>query len=225
MTLRDLQDALASQLQIPSDTFYLKRSKESSDEFADLSVKFKEFSLTQKQVYLWIELGEPCPPGHFRLEVSHAKFATNNNLECYDLSHKFSITVSQAAKIDELAEKIRSHENLAPNAPLRMRRMLARNPEKLLVFGTNVGDFRLGDYKTITYQVLEQQERADIQHLIALVKLWNPSTEEISPVEEFLIDRDITYNQLNVLIADRFLMPTNKVEMCKVSTKYALYKE
>ena len=71
------------------------------------------------------------------------------------MNHKFSLTVSHDAKIDDLADKIREHENLAPNTPIRMRRMLARSPEKLLFSGTNVGDFRLGDYKTITYQVLE----------------------------------------------------------------------
>ena len=61
--------------------------------------------------------------------------------------------------------------------------------------------------------------------LIALVKYWNPETDEISPVEEFLIDRDITYNQLNNLIANRFCLPPDKVEMCKISNKYSLYKD
>ena len=141
------------------------------------------------------------------------------------MSRKFSFTVSHEATIDDLAEKIRDHENLAPNTPIRMRRMLARNPEKLLMFGTNVGDYRLGDYKTITYQVLEQTERLDMRTIIALVKMWNPSTEEISPVEEFIIDRDITYYQLNTLIANRFSLAPDKVEMCKISTKYSLYKD
>jgi ubiquitin C-terminal hydrolase len=225
-TLQELKDLIAAKLQMETDTFLIKRGNKYGQEVKDLTAKVLTANLINNSI-IYCEKGAPSLTFDFRLLICFASIAGSDVkpdgisykiLELVETPLNAKETVMQAkVKICRRLNAMYPSMALVPNRVC----LRERNSERLCRVLRNqdlLEMYTLYEKKNLALQTLDADElELAPSQMIVVVRRWSPSTWELSPSCEVVIDKHSTVEAFGKTLAEKYQIEESDLEVCKIT--------
>jgi ubiquitin C-terminal hydrolase len=212
-TIQNLRDMIAKKINIPNDSFIMKRGGASAMELKDPNLKLIQANLNNYSL-IYIELGVPTGPNQHRIVFSLGKIAKSSEKDftCYDFYDLFDLPIENSVKIGDLKLKmINTLKSMYPSIDLDFNkvRIRERNGERLskvMLDSDNLNYYVMYDRKGLCLEILDNVDIPEItsSDMIILAKRWWPSTWQISECKEIIVKKNSTIEELGKKISKLF---------------------
>lgn len=212
-TVQNLREMIGKKLNIPFDSFIMKRGGGSSMELKDGNLKLIQANLSNYSV-IYIELGTPTGANQNRYVFSLAKLAKNPEKECvcYNFYDLFDLPIENSIKVSELKHLlITKLKEMYPTIELdpSRTRIRDRNSErlsKILLDNEHMNFYIIYDRKYLSLEILDAAEENEItaSDMVIIAKRWCPSTWEISDPQELILKKYSSISDFGEAISKAF---------------------
>jgi ubiquitin carboxyl-terminal hydrolase 47 len=212
-TIQNLREMIAKKLNIPSDSFIMKRGGTSSMELKGPNLKLVQANLSNYSL-IYVELGVPTGLNQHRVLFSLGQIARNSEKDCtcYEFFELFDLPVDDNIKIADLKRDLTEKLKLmfpTINLSTSNTRLRERNGDrltKLMLDKDSLNNYIMFDRKTLCIELIDDVNETDISSsdLIILAKKWSPSTWEISECKEIIIKKNSTIHEFGTKISTTF---------------------
>ena len=217
MTVLDLKVAVSKELKIGLEELIFKRGAHGT-EIKEDDLSLKAASLYNK-ICLYIKRGTPSLENEKRLQFILAETMTSEDKESldpatadnlyYKMRELIEIPVNThqtTSKVKKFAcEKIKERCQLELD-PSRIRLRERANDRLTKVYHdeTILEQYKMYESKPIAIQVLDEPEDLDNDSILIMLRSWNPSTWEMTPMREIVVKRYSTLDNFSSLVAKEF---------------------
>jgi ubiquitin C-terminal hydrolase len=225
-TLQELKDLIAAKLEIETDRFLIKRGNKYGQEVKDLTVKVLAANLINNSI-IYCEKGAPSLTSDFRLLICFASIAgpevkpdgiSYKILELIETPLNAKETVMQA-KVKICRRLIAMYPSMAL-VPTRVC-LRERNSERLCRVLRNqdlLEMYTLYEKKNLALQILDADEpELSPTQIVVVVRRWSPSTWELFPSCEVVIDKHSTVEAFGKTLAEKYQIEESDLEACKIT--------
>ena len=211
-SLNDLKQLIAKKLDLPVDSFLMKRGGSQSQEVKDLSIKLIQANLMNNSI-IFIEKGVPTSANQYRIlfSIATSPRATESKANCYSFLDLFDMPVDATITISEVKSIVCQRINeMYPTMSLDSRRirLRERNTDRLskaMRSQDTLKNYAIYERKMVSVQILDKDdEDVPPTHMIIVAKRFNPSTWEIHEPHEFLVKRTCTVQEIGEVFAGHY---------------------
>ena len=212
-TIKDLRDMIAKKLNIPTDSFIMKRGGASAMELKDLNLKLIQANLSNYSL-IYVESGVPTGLNQHRIVFSlgYLAKAPEKDCNCYSFYDLFDLPIDDSVKILELKQTIiQKLKNMYPTIDLHENkvRIRERNGErlsKLMQDQESLNYYVMFDRKNLCLEIIDSPDTQEITNsdMIIIAKRWYPSTWQISECKEIVLKRNSTVDDFGKKIGQLF---------------------
>mmetsp|Transcript_32739 Transcript_32739/g.56995 ORF Transcript_32739/g.56995 Transcript_32739/m.56995 type:complete len:1043 (+) Transcript_32739:920-4048(+) len=225
-TIQELKDLIAKKLEMDGNDFLLKRGNKYGQEVKDYTVKVVSANLMNNSI-IYVEKGSPSLPHDFRLVICHAGPASPDTKPdgiSYKIIEMAEIPLNAKETVFHAKQRIcKRFNDMYPSmglVPSRIR-LRERNSERLCRVLRNqdlLEMYTLYEKKNIAIQVLDEDE-PDIlpSQMIVVVRKWSPSSWDLSPSVEVVIDKYSSVESFGKKLAEMFTIEEDDLEACKIT--------
>lgn len=220
-----LKTHIAEQLALEEDFFLIKRGSRHGNEMKDLEIRITQSNLINGGV-VYVEKGRPSRPDENKLRFF---LATDTTKEVPDgIWHTFwelaDIPISENSTVKKMKEAVCAKVNsLYPSMHLdplyiRIRERAQDRLGKAMHNSESLRNITLFEKKQICIQQITDPAKEPTERdLLLSVRLWRPSTWELSPVSDLVISRSASMRDLGEKVAEKYGLPLDRVEGCRIS--------
>ena len=212
-TIQHLREAIAKKLNIPSDSFIMKRGGASSMELKDMNLKLIQANLSNYSL-IFVENGTPTGPNQHRYLFSLAKLVKNTEKECmcYKFYELFEMPVDNSLKVVELKQVLVDKLlKMFPTLDITMEklRIRERNSERLAKVmndAETLSYYIMYDRKSLSLEILDEPEEncPSNSDMVVVAKRWHPSSWTISDPKEIILKKYCTISDFGEEISKKF---------------------
>ena len=197
-TIQTLRDSIARKLNIPADSFIMKRGGASAMELKDPNLKLIQANLSNYSL-IFVELGVPAGNNQHRVLFSLGYIAKTpeKDCSCYDFYDLFDLPIDDSIRIGDLKAKLISTlKEMYPTISLdydkcRIREKNGERLSKIMLDSDSLNYYVMFDRKSLCLEVLSEPDSPKITNtdMIILAKRWHPSTWQISQCKEIIVKK------------------------------------
>lgn len=225
-TIQNLRDHIAKKLNIPNDSFIMKRGGASAMELKDPNLKLIQANLSNYSL-IFVELGVPTGANQHRILFSLGQIAkkAEKDCVCYEFYDLFDLPVDDSSKISSLKEKlINLLTEMYPSMGLtadkcRIREKNGERLSKIMLDSDSLNYYVMFDRKSLCLELLPSPDEPIITSadMIILAKRWYPSTWQISECKEIIVKKNSSLHDLGKKISAFFDIKEEHVMAAKIS--------
>ena len=214
-TIQNLREMIAKKLDIPVNSFIMKRGGASAMELKGNNLKLIQANLSNYSL-IYIELGVPTGLNQHRIIFSLGYLAKHPDKDCtcYDFFELFDLPVDDSIKISELKEfLITNLKEMFPTLELeaiktRIREINGERLSKMMLDCDSLNYYVMFDRKCLCLEVINKPDEPEIvsNDMLILVKKWSPSTWQISECKEIVIKKNSTIHEFGKKISALFMI-------------------
>jgi len=211
--LRSLKDKIGALIGLSVGEFTVKRS--SGQELKDLDLELSSgYGLTDG-VCLEVALGAPMKAGEYRFRFALSKDdSSHTSLGALVVSASQPVADVKRALFDAFGEshsvpppdRMRLRKATSTAGVVRLLKVLEDGPEQTLEM--NFGE-AIADGKLIGIQETSGQETFTSEMMLLRCRLWQPTLQELGPVDEIGVLREATFDDLKTQLVAK--LPANEV--------------
>jgi len=220
-----LKTHIAEQLGLEEDSFLIKRGSRHGNEMKDFEIRITQSNLINGGV-VYVEKGRPSRPDENKLRFFLATDATKDVPD--GIWHVFwelaDIPISENSTVKRMKEAVCAKVNsLYPSMHLdplyiRIRERTQDRLGKTMHNAESLRNITLFEKKQICIQqITDPGKEPTDRDLLLSVRLWKPSTWELSPVSDLVVPRLSSMKDLGGKLAEKFGIPLDRVEGCRIS--------
>jgi ubiquitin carboxyl-terminal hydrolase 47 len=234
MTVLDLKAEISKQLGIGLDELIFKRNIHGTE------IKEDDLTLKQASLYnmicLYIKKGIPSHENEKRLKFILSEYMTEKDKQELDLPTADSLyytmrdlieipvnTHQTTLKVKHfVCEKIKEscQIDLDPTR-IRLREKANDRLTKYYRNDTILEQYAMFEGKPIAIQVLSEPEELDLDSILIMIRCWNPSTWELSPMKEIVVKRYSTLDNFSHVIQSEYpSIGLEDIECCKIMSTF-----
>jgi ubiquitin carboxyl-terminal hydrolase 47 len=222
-TLRELKKLLAEKLSLNENEFIIKRQSKDGPELKELNQTLASLHFTRTTT-IFIELGKPSNIDEYRLLLSEALISSNENddtefyefIEWGDFNVVGSYTVFQIK--DKLSMMLLQEKNIeVPPTHIRLRDRVGDKLGTVFLDSMELRYYGMHDSKTISFQILTEDEHFGVNNLIIMAREWNPQDWSLSERKEILINNTWRIHDLTYKLSECFPQYRNQIDLLSMA--------
>lgn len=222
--LSKLKELICEKIELEEGSFILKRGGLHGIELKDDNLTILQSNLMNGSI-LYLCAGTPSKPDEYRLGFYLATLIdeTGEDGICYNFKELFEMSISWNCTIKEVKELVCSRantENEDLNLNPAMIRLREKNSDRLtrtLFDEMILKSQTIYEKKQYALQIVEGEEDLKSSDMITLVKVWNPSTWELSAPKEVKIPKNSNLHTFGEKISQQLDIPIESLSVCRIS--------
>ena len=223
----DLKRKLSDILNLPLNSFVMKRESKVGNEYKDVESLIKDKFIAHSKIFL--EKGTPSKNGEYRLFFSlGCPSQIKTDTISYDYEELTELAISAFSKVFAIKEMLcellfEKKKELGKLDPLQIR-LRERNSDKLgqILHNDNLmRDYNLYDKKAIVIERLDEEEKTTNEDLLIIIKKWDMKKFELEGPWEVFVKKGDKLKHLAMILSSKFGIPEEHIEAFKVSSLFS----